>query len=211
MEYKKGPNSTLPRLPLIFESHLTPLVWWLLAIAAWGVARFAQIWLDGFYARSKFPVPFYVGQTTFDAVELKGYYAYMIERGTLGIYYQTQVVDFVFMITSWVFLVLLMGASLRTLPERLRLGKLGAVGRAMFWIVPMAPVFDALENLASFVMLSNPTEFANAWVYPYSTFAVLKFALFATGYLWAAISLILSMSVGFWTLVRGCVGLRAES
>lgn len=175
----------MKKLVHLFEERLNPILWWLLAVGGWALSRVTQIWLDGYYARSQFPVPFYEGQTTFNAATLKGYYAHMMHQGTLDIYLQTQLIDYVFMFTSWIFLLLLAGASLRALPEKWREGAMGKWARAMLWIIPAAPLFDALENGVSFVMLSDPQGFAGWLVYPYSTFAVLKFALFAVGYLWA--------------------------
>ena len=56
-----------------------------------------------------------------------------------------------------------------------------------------APVFivavaDMAENLVSFIMLLQPVSFLDLWVYPYSSFAVIKFALFALTYLWSALA-----------------------
>ncbi|MBK1878291.1 hypothetical protein [Pelagicoccus mobilis] len=196
----------MKKITELFLTRLNPIAWWGVAIAAWAVSRVSQVWLDSFYDRSKFPVPFYVGQTTFDAAELKGYYAHMINEGTLGIYVQTQLVDFVFMAASFVFLLILAGTALRTLPAAIRESKFGNFAKAMLWVMPLAPVFDAIENLTSFVMLANPQDFAYWLVYPYSSFAVVKFALFGLGYLWALSSVFILMGYGLWTGVRKLFG-----
>jgi hypothetical protein len=59
------------------------------------------------------------------------------------------------------------------------------------FIAPLAAVADLAENLVSFVMLLQPQDFADFLVYPYSSFAVIKFALFALTYLWAAVAILL--------------------
>ncbi|EDY83635.1 hypothetical protein VDG1235_3262 [Verrucomicrobiia bacterium DG1235] len=191
-------------------TRFNAFTWWGFAILAWGVARAAQVWLDGFYARSKFPVPFYVGQTRFDAVEVKGYYAHMLDQRTLGIYVQTQLVDYVFMAASLVFLTILGGAALRTLPRALHGTRLFGFAKAMVWVMPLAPVFDALENLVSFVMLANPTGFADWLALPYSAFAVMKFAVFAIGYLWAVACVLILAGYGAWMGVRRLCGLERK-
>ncbi len=199
MEYKN-------RLSQFFLNRFNVFAWWGLAILAWAVSRATQVWLDGFYTRSKFPVSFFEGQTTFDAIELKGYYAHMIEQGTLDIYVQTQLVDFVFMATSFVSLLVLAGAALRTLPRALHGTKVFSVATAMLVIVPLAPAFDAIENLTSFIMLADPQGFSDWLVMPYSAFAVTKFALFALGYLWAIVTLVISLCYGLWVLGKRVFG-----
>lgn len=194
------------KITQVILSRFNVFAWWGLAVLAWAISRTAQVWLDGFYARSQFPVPFYTGQTTFDAVELKGYYAHMIEQGTLDIYVQTQWIDYVFMVTSLVFLVVLAGAALRTLPKALHGGRLFRFAKAMVYIVALAPVFDAMENLVSFVMLADPQGFSDWLVYPYSSFAVAKFTVFAIGYVWALGSLVIAAGYGVWRMVKRLFG-----
>ena len=189
---KSGPG-TIRAVNEFVGQRFNAGVWWGLAVAAYAGSRATQLWLDASYARSQFPVPFYEGQTTFDAAELKGYYQHMIERGTLDVYLHTQRIDYVFMATAAVSLFLLSAAALRTIPKALRGGWLGRLGRALLWIFPAAAPFDAAENGVSFVMLADPTGFADWLVYPYSSFAVVKFTLFAGCYLWAIGSIAFAM------------------
>jgi len=53
---------------------------------------------------------------------------------------------------------------------------------------------DVLENLVSFVMLSNPTGFADWLVVPYSSFAVAKFAFYLIGYIWIVAALLIKVT-----------------
>ena len=166
--------------------------WWLLAITGLVIARLVQMfWLDPAYAQSQYPVPFFVGQTTFNAAELKGYYQVMLDKGTLPLYWLTQCIDFVFIAcTYWAFFALTQSiyhSIKRVLPKALHLQ---AVAKACCFIAPLAAIADAAENLVSFIMLLQPVTFLDFWVYPYSSLAVIKFAIFALTYIWAAISIL---------------------
>ncbi|HMW71094.1 MAG TPA: hypothetical protein PKD17_04705 [Cellvibrionaceae bacterium] len=165
--------------------------WWLLAITGLVVARLVQMfWLDPAYAQSQYPVPFFVGQTTFNAEELKGYYQVMLDKGTLPLYWLTQCIDFVFIAcTYWAFFALTQSiyhSIKRVLPQASRWQ---VVAKVWCFIAPLAAVADAAENIVSFIMLLQPVTFLDFWVYPYSSFAVIKFAIFALTYLWAVINL----------------------
>src|SRR5690606_32700202 len=151
------------------------------------VARLVQmLWLDPAYVASQYPVPFYVGQTTFNALELKSYYQVMLDKGTLPLYWLTQCIEFGFIACTY-FAFFTLSRSVfhsikRVAPHAARWQKLAAW---MCFIAPLAAVFDALENILSFVLLLQPTNFPDVLVYPYSSFAVIKFLLFALTYLWA--------------------------
>lgn len=164
--------------------------WWLLAITGLITARLVQMfWLDPAYAQSQYPVPFYVGQTTFNASELKGYYQVMLDKGTLPQYWLTQCIDFVFIgCTYWAFFALTQSIfhSIKRLQPRA--WRWQAVGKICCFIAPLAALADMAENLLSFIMLLQPVNFLDIWVYPYSSFAVIKFALFALTYLWSGIA-----------------------
>lgn len=172
---------------------LTPLQWWGIAILLVVIRQTTQVWLDGLYVDSQFPVPFYIGQTTFNAEELKSYYAVLISKGTLDKYFWVQMADYLFMVTVFVSFFALMTAVYRSLPDVKWLKNLAW---AMVFIAPTAALFDAAENLVSFFFITNPQEFSNWLVYPYSSFAVIKFAIFILAYLWAIAGLFISL-IGF--------------
>lgn len=182
------------------NSHYALWRWWLVAIAGLVTARFVQLfWLDPAYTQSQYPVAFYVGQTTFNATELKGYYQVMLDKGTLSQYWLTQCIDFVFIAcTYWAFFALtqsIFHSIKRLQPSALRWQ---AVAKFCCFIAPLAAVADMAENLVSFIMLLQPVSFLDMWVYPYSSFAVIKFALFAFTYLWsvlAGLALLLMLAV----------------
>jgi hypothetical protein len=171
-------------------AHFSTAHWWGIALITFIICRLTQVWLDGLYVQSQFPVSFFVGQTTFDAAELKSYYAVLLERGTLTKYFWVQIADYVFMATVFISFFALMAAVYRSLPQ---IHGLKVIGWAMVFIAPMAAVFDALENLVSFLFIANPQDFADWLVQPYSMFAVIKFALFGIAYLWISASIIISL------------------
>lgn len=176
---------------------LTPMQWWCIAIVLVVIRQLTQVWLDGLYVDSQFPVPFYIGQTTFNAEELKGYYAVLISKGTLDKYFWVQMADYLFMVIVFVSFFALMTAVYRSLPDVKWLKDLAWV---MVLIAPTAALFDAVENLVSFFFIADPQGFADWLVYPYSSFAVIKFSIFILAYLWAIAGLLIGV-IG--VLIRG--------
>ena len=164
------------RLAVLVAATVTSLV----------VQNGVQAILNGFYARSGYPVPYYVGQTSFDAGKLESWYGTMDAAGTLGIYWQTQFVDFAFIAATALLHFFALVLVARLLPE----GRWRRVALALVVVGLSAPVFDALENLASFIALANPTEVNPIVAVVYSTFAVLKFAGFFAVYLWVPVGLV---------------------
>lgn len=157
--------------------QITKLPLWAHAAAAIGaVALFqtAKTALDASYAASRHPVDYATGQTTFSGEAIKGYYATMIEAGTLDIYRTTQIIDFGFIAG-----IACIGLFLLTLIARM--GRTGSIARRVGLSAALAALAgatcDAIENGWSFIMLANPTGFADWLALPYSAFAVAKFAL----------------------------------
>ncbi|SRR5690606_19656320 len=177
-------------IPSLLTQYLTPLQWWGIAGVLVVIRHLTQNWLDGLYVDSQFPVPFYIGQTTFNAEELKGYYAILVSKGTLDNYFWVQMADYLFMITVFFSFFALMTAVYRSLPNVKWLKDLAWV---MVVIAPTAALFDAVENLVSFLFIANPQDFADWLVYPYSSFAVIKFAIFFVAYIWAIAGLFISV------------------
>lgn len=151
----------------------------------------AQAILNSFYARSGYPVPYYVGQTSFSATKLESWYGAMDAAGTLGIYWQTQFVDFAFIAATALLHFFALVLVARLLPD----GRWRRLGLAFVVVGLLAPAFDALENLVSFIALANPAEVNPVVAVVYSTFAVLKFAGFFAVYLWVPIGLVAALKV----------------
>ncbi len=180
-------------MPLRLITRITTLPLWIhgaAAVAAVALFRSAKEALDRSYAASQHPVDYVTGQTGFDAAAVKGYYASMSEGDTLGIYLRTQIIDYGFIVA--------MGClALFVVTLFARLGRQGSLGRRIgIWAgfaVLMGATCDAIENGWSFIMLANPTEFADWLVFPYSGFATVKFALITTGMLLVLISLVISI------------------
>ena len=109
----------------------------------------------------------------------------MLELGTLDIYLSTQLIDFGFILA-----LACMGIFVCTLIARAsREGSWGRrIGVLAGLFALIAAMCDAVENVWSFIMLANPTEFANWLAIPYSTFATLKFALITLAMLGLIIS-----------------------
>lgn len=183
-------NKSFPKLRNFIESlnHKPSLGWLaLISVVSFGLMGAANTLLEESYSKSKFPVPFAVGQTTFDGELLKSYYKTMIDLGTLDIFVKTQFIDFLFIIT-----VILMGLSLWAFVARLHQPDT-FFRKAGLWFalsLPLAGISDAIENLISFILLASPLDFPNWLAIPYSAVAVIKFGFWTIGMVWLAISLV---------------------
>jgi len=146
--------------------------------------------LNASYEASKFPVPYFEAQLSFSAEKIKGWYSYLIEENTLGVYVTTQNIDFLFIVSILLlhFFVLLLIS--RLYPENSR-------GRSLLVICALlsaiAPIADALENLVSYIMLANPGSFPDWLAYIYSFFALVKFAMFTFAYIAAVIGIVVGL------------------
>ena len=88
-----------------------------LTAGAFVAQRVTQTVLDSSYARSGYPVPYYEGQLSFSASKLEGWYATMEQHGTLGVYWQTQLLDFAFIAATAVFFTALLLCVARAIPS----------------------------------------------------------------------------------------------
>ncbi|WP_456789811.1 hypothetical protein [Cellulomonas sp. P5_C5] len=166
----------------------------LLALTAGGFVaqRVTQTVLDSFYARSAYPVPYYEGQLSFSASKLEGWYGTMQQDGTLGVYWQTQLVDFAFIAATAVFFTALLLCVARAVPST------HPARRIALALVPLgaaAASLDVVENLVSFVMLADPTSISAPVALLYSGVAALKFAGFLGVYAWTVVGLVLAVGV----------------
>lgn len=149
----------------------------------------SQVVLNGFYARSLYPVPYYTGQLSFSATSLEGWYGFMQGAGTLDIYWRTQFVDFGFIVGTF----LVHFSSLVLVARLLPAGRWRTFGARMVLIGLLAPTFDVLENLVSFVNLQSPLDISQPMALLYSSMAALKFAGFAVVYSWIVVGLIVAL------------------
>jgi len=126
---------------------------------------------------------------SFSAEKIKAWFAYMAEQNTLGIYKTTQHIDFIFILSVFIL-------HFFTLVLISRLFPIDSTWRKVMIICAtvslLAPIFDVLENLVSYLMLASPVDFPNWLVYPYSGFAALKFAMFVFAYVVAIIGILAS-------------------
>lgn len=153
-----------------------------------GAVLASQAVLNEFYARSGHPVPYYVGQLSFSAAKLQGWYGDMLDRDTLVVYWQTQFVDFGFIAATLLLHVTALVLLARLLTVGARAGAaLPRFAAVMVLIGAAAPLLDVAENLVSFVNLQHPAAISEPMAVLYSTAAALKFAGFALVYGWIVI------------------------
>jgi len=177
------------------------LLLWLTVPVALGLRGLAMDVLNASYAASRYPVPYYVAQLSFDAARIKGWYAAMIQFGTLQTYVHTQNIDFLFIASVALLHPIALLAASRLFPLLSR-GRRWLVGAALISLI--APLADAMENLVSYVMLADPAGFAPAWALVYSSFSAIKFGGFVFAYLAFALGLCAA-------LVQGVLGWRKRA
>ncbi len=161
-------------------------------VPALALNLFASRILGASYAASQFPVPYQVAQLSFDHHKLKGWYAFLIERGTLDAYLQTQHIDFIFIVSVFLLHLLALLLIARLFPaasKQRRWMETAAV------LSTLAPIADALENLVSYLMLAQPLDFHPGLALVYSSLAALKFAMFTFAYAAAVLGLAAAMGM----------------
>lgn len=158
------------------------------------VALIGNVWatklLDAAYAASKFPVPYWQAQLSFDHFKLKGWYGFLIKNETLGLYIHTQFIDFIFIASVLVLHMAALLALSRAVPAP------STARRALIWaalLSAIAPLADAVENGISFIMLANPAGFEPLLAIAYSTVAAIKFGMFTFAYLAAAAGVVAAL------------------
>lgn len=142
--------------------------------------------LEASYVSSKFPVPYYIGQTSFDATKVKSWYRVMLDAGTMDVYLKTQLIDFAFIasVIAGGFFIWSLVANLHTNSFFKQWGY-----RAAF-LLPLAGLFDVFENIVSFFMIANPVDFPDRIVILYSAFAAIKFVFWFMALSWLMISIV---------------------
>lgn len=170
-----------------FLNAPTTLTLILLTPAAFLFNLWASKTLTASYIASKFPVPYFVAQLSFNPEQLKAWYSSLIELGTFDVYLRTQHIDSLFILS----VLMLHGFALVLIS---RMFAANTKGRKIMVICALisaiAPIADQLENLVSYVMLANPRDFADSLAYIYSSFAAIKFAFFVFAYFTAPVGLI---------------------
>jgi hypothetical protein len=151
------------------------------------VALIGNVWatklLDTAYAESRFPVPYWQAQLSFDHLKLKGWYEFLIKHQTLDLYVHTQLIDFIFIASVLILHAAVLLALSRAMPSH------SNARQALIWaalISAIAPLADAVENGISFIMVANPTGFEPLLAIAYSSVAAIKFGMFTFAYLAAA-------------------------
>ena len=165
------------------QSKLTGLQLTAIALVAFVGNLWATDLLNTAYAASRFPVPYWQAQLSFDHFKLKGWYEFLIKNQTLGLYVQAQFIDFIFIASVLILHTAALLALSRAVPAH------SNVRQALIWaalISAIAPLADAVENGISFIMLANPAGFEPSLAIAYSSVAAIKFGMFTFAYLAAA-------------------------
>ncbi len=158
------------------------------------VAFIGNLWatqvLDAAYAASRFPVPYWQAQLSFDHVKLKGWYEFLIKNQTLDLYFKAQFIDFIFIASVLVLHMAALLALSRAVPANSN-ARVALIWAAL--ISAIAPLADAVENGISFIMLANPAGFEPLLAIAYSCVAAVKFGMFTFAYLAAAAGVVAAL------------------
>lgn len=127
--------------------------------------------LNSSYEASGHPVGYAEGQLAFSGSTIKGYSAHMTGLGTLDTYVATQLIDFAF-IASMVAIGVFVATGIARGLSGTRAASAASLAGVLFIV---GSGFDAVENLISFVMLTDPSGFPDAIALPYSLAAALRF------------------------------------
>ncbi len=149
--------------------------------------------------QSGFPPALIAGQLAFSPDAYRTWYAVLIEKGTLPIYVRTQFVDYLFIVGLLVslFFVHLMIAKAQ---PSLRWHNFALV---MAVLGPVIAASDAIENLVTLTMLSNPTGFAPWLGYLVSTISAVKWSWSVIGCALLVVQLVALAWVRWsWSAVR---------
>ena len=171
-----------------------PKTHWLAALCTLALVAntLATNWLTESYALSRFPVPYFQAQLSFNAAQLKGWYAQLVEWGTMDLYLRTQFIDHLFILTVLMLHVVALLWGSRLFPANHR-GRRIMVGAAL--LSAIAPIADTLENLVSYVMLTDPVGFPDSLALLYSSLATIKFAMFTFAYVALTIGVVVGLAV----------------
>lgn len=160
-------------------------------IALTSAAFIFNLWaskiLTASYIASKFPVPYFEAQLSFNPEQLKTWYGFLIEQGMLDKYLQTQHIDSLFILSTLLLHCLALVLISRLFVKNSKGRKIMVISAL---ISAIAPISDQLENLVSYIMLANPRDFFSGLAYLYSSFAAIKFAFFVFAYVTAPIGLV---------------------
>jgi hypothetical protein len=127
-------------------------------------------WATVLYVRSGFSPALIEGQLAFDPDVYRAWYAVLIEKRTLPIYVRTQLVDYLYIaaLLSALFFGHLLVAKAQP-DERWR-----KLALALAVLGPAIAASDAIENIVTLTMLSDPASFAPWLAYLVSTLSAVK-------------------------------------
>lgn len=146
---------------------------WIALAAAVAALAGGLTWATSLYVKSGFAPRLIEGQLAFDAERTRGWYAALVERGTLDIYRQTQWVDFIFiagLLATLFVLHLLIAKARRDAPAWQGLA---------LWLAILGPAIataDIWENLVTLTMLGAPTAFPASLALLASTLSAVKWS-----------------------------------
>ena len=150
------------------------------------------------FEQARFPGSLFTAQLAFDADLIRTQYATLIANGTMSTYITAQILDYLFIIGLGAFGYFLHVAIARAHSEGSTWHK---VARVAGLLVVTSASFDAIENIASFMMLADPTGFA-PWLAPlYSSLATAKWSIAAIGTPLLVVELV-ALAVTKWRATR---------
>jgi hypothetical protein len=139
-------------------------------VASLLLGAFGLTWATILYTKSGFPPALIEGQLAFDPNAYHAWYAVLLEKGTLPLYVRTQLVDYLYIagLVSTLFFLHLLIAKAQPSVRWSNLALILAI------LAPAIALSDAIENMVTLTMLSNPTDFAPWLAYLVSMLSAIK-------------------------------------
>lgn len=134
------------------------------------LGAFGLTWATILYTKSGFPPALIEGQLAFNPNAYREWYLVLIQKGTLPLYINTQLVDYLYiagLLSTLFFLHLLIAKAQPSVRWR-------NLALTLAILAPAVALSDAIENIVTLTMLSQPTDFAPWLAYLVSTLSTIK-------------------------------------
>lgn len=160
-----------------FAARLSVKQIWIVLIISSIVFIGSNVYLGFLFENTGYPVPLIEGQLRFDESSLKQDFSILINKGTISDYANIQYWDLSIMLSTAIFFGLLTLFIFRKNTSTYW----RTIGITLSLLFPLSGLLDLIENIWLLNMLGNPTGFAGWKALVYSSFALMKLIVFATG------------------------------
>ena len=160
-----------------FATGLSTKKYWIVLGLSFVVFLGSNVYLGMLFENTGYPVPLIEGQLRFDASLLRQDFSVLNNNGTLEDYKTIQYLDLSIMLSTAIFFGMLSLFLFRK--KKVKFWRLFGISLSLLF--PLSGLLDFVENMWLLNMLNNPVEFPSWIAIAYSSFALMKLAVFAVG------------------------------